>query len=75
MTPWQSLIASKAMGKRLSDEARQGMAQAWHIAAFTRAKRLPHLSRVIGDTERRPKSADDIVKALQMKFGGVKSDG
>jgi len=75
MTPWQSLIASRAMGKRLSDEARQGMAQAWHIAAFTRAKRLPHLSRVVGDTERRPKSADDIVKALQMKFGGVKSDG
>ena len=75
MTPWQSLIASKAMGKRLSDEARQGMAQAWHIAAFTRAKRLPHLSRGVGDTERRPKSADDIVKALQMKFGGVKSDG
>jgi len=30
---------------------------------------------VRGDTERRPKAADDIVKALQMKFGGVKSDG
>ncbi|MBK5105110.1 MAG: hypothetical protein JJE42_12755 [Burkholderiales bacterium] len=75
MTPWQSLIASKAMGKRLGDEARQGMAHAWHTAAFTRAKKLPHLSRVIGDTERKPKSADDIVKALQMKFGEVKSDG
>jgi len=75
MTPWQSLIASKAMGKRIGDEARLGMANAWHTAAFTRAKRLPPFSRVVGDTERAPKSADDIVKALQMKFGGVKSDG
>jgi hypothetical protein len=75
MTPWQSLIASKAMGKRHGNEARQSMAQAWHIAAFTRAKRLPHLSRVIGDTERKPKSADEIVSALKMKFGEVTSDG
>ena len=75
MTPWQSLIASKSMGKRYGDEVRQGMAQAWHTAAFTRAKRLPHLSRVIGDTERTPKSADDIVASLKMKFGEVNSDG
>jgi hypothetical protein len=75
MTPWQSLIASKAMGKRLSDEARQGMAQAWQTANLTRAKRLPPLSRIVGDVERKPQSSDDIVNALKMKFGGVKPNG
>lgn len=75
MTPWQSLVASRAMSKRRGDDARHTMAVGWHIAAFTRSKRLPPLARVIGDTERTPKSSSEIVKALQMKFGGVKSDG
>jgi len=75
MTPWQSLIASKAMGKRIGDEAKQGMAQAWQTANLTRAKKIPPLSKFVGDHERAPKSSDDIVKALQMKFGGVKPNG
>ncbi len=69
MTPWQSLIESKAMSERCHEEARAMMSQAWHTAAFYRSKRMPPLRRVIGDTDRKVESPDDLVAALKQKFG------
>jgi hypothetical protein len=69
MTPWQSLVATRAMSKRRGDEAKRGMAEAWHIAAFTRSKRMPPLNKILGDREPAPKSADHLVEALKAKFG------
>lgn len=45
------------------------MSQAWHSAAFQRSKRMPPLSRVVGDTDRKVQSSDDLVLALKQKFG------
>lgn len=69
MTPWQSLVASEAMSERRSDESKMMMSQAWHAAAFQRSKRMPPLARVIGDTDRKLRSTDDLVTSLQQKFG------
>lgn len=57
------------MGKRKADEARQMMAAAWHNAAFQRARRMPPLHRIIGDTERPAQSGEEIAAALKLKFG------
>jgi hypothetical protein len=62
------------MGKRHHEEARARMSEAWHTAAFQRSKRMPSLHRVIGDTERAPRSSAEIITALKFKFG-VKRDG
>ena len=57
------------MGKRAKRAAQEAMSAAWHTAAFHRAKRLPRLQQVIGYDEPKPKSSDEIVKALKAKFG------
>ena len=57
------------MGEKRHYDARALMSAAWHSAAFQRAKRMPPLARVIGDTERKANSTDEIVQALKMKFG------
>lgn len=57
------------MGEKQHDDARAAMSRAWHTAAFYRSKRMPPLQRVIGDTERKVQSPDDLVSALKMKFG------
>jgi hypothetical protein len=57
------------MSKRYGDDAKRGMVEAWHIAAFTRSKRMPHLNKILGDSEPKPKSAEHLVDALKAKFG------
>ena len=57
------------MGERRHDEARAMMSNAWHTAAFYRCKRMPPLSRVIGEAERKVETPDDLVAALKQKFG------
>ena len=57
------------MSERRQDESRAMMSMAWHTAAFYRSKRMPPLSRVIGSTERKVETPDDLVSALKQKFG------
>lgn len=69
MTPWQTLAASRGMNNRLDQDAKLVMTQAWLTAKMSRAKRIPPLSDVIGDTERKPQSGAEIARALKLKFG------
>ena len=57
------------MNERRHEQAKIMMSQAWHTAAFYKAKRMPPFSRVVGDTDRKVRSSDDLVSALKMKFG------
>jgi hypothetical protein len=57
----------------MQDEARGDLAQAWYQAAWSRAKRLPPLERVV----RKPvkvRDQKDLVKKMAGMFG-VKIDG
>lgn len=69
MTPYQTSIACDGLAEAEQRNVKTALAAAWYNAGFQRSKRLPPLHRVIGDTERQPKSSEEIVRALKMKFG------
>jgi len=66
----------KANQKQKEYEIQTLMWQAWHIAVFTRAKKLPSLKKVLKDLKRTPKKSKtpeelyQIMKAITLGLGG-----
>jgi hypothetical protein len=54
MTPRETYMAIDAARWRAEQEARRDVALAWHIAALTRARRMPQLKQLLGTRPARP---------------------
>ena len=66
MTPSETFMTMEAIGKQKDRERRDLLSIAWHIAAFSRAKKLPDLKTIIkpqkarrlSDTEKAKRQAE-----------------
>lgn len=66
----------EAFNDRQAREADLLMWQGWHIAMFTRAKRMPSLKKILSNnSEKKPQSAPEelfkIAKSINAALGGV----
>lgn len=74
MTPWQTEQFAIATQKRLKMMGELSIANAWWSEAFHRHKKLPPLTKFIGDqvvsSEKAGiKSPEDLVNSLKRAFG------
>lgn len=68
------MIAGLEMVDRDGHKGKVLMSAAWHGAAFTRAKRMPPLARVL-NAEGKVKDHDDLLAKMKTAFGAKWKDG
>jgi len=62
MTPAETLAVIDAAAWRADLEFKRDIRLAWHVAAFTRAKRLPPLRRLLKPGRTRKLTGEDLAK-------------
>jgi len=60
LTPHETYMAIEAAAWRLEREHRRDAWLAWHVAALTRAKRLPALKRLLGTDKARALEGEEL---------------
>lgn len=75
MTPRETLQAIETAAWRMEQEAKRNIALAWHIAALTRARRMPSLHQLLArdkakrlrgkEAERRRREYEEMTAALE----------
>ena len=65
MTPNETLATIEARAWQAEQERQRDLWLAWHIAALSRAKRLPSLKRLLGSGETRVLTGADLERRHQ----------
>lgn len=65
MTPNETLATIEARAWRAEQEGQRDLWLAWHIAALSRAKRLPSLKRLLGSGETRVLAGAELERRQQ----------
>ena len=60
LTPRETYAAIEAVSWRLEREHRRDAWLAWHIAALSRAKRLPALKKLLGSDKAKPLEGEEL---------------
>jgi len=60
LTPAETIATIEAANWRRDQDQRRDLALAWHIAALTRAKRLPTLKQLLGGGETRKLEGEEL---------------
>lgn len=66
LTPYELRLRLEAHGKRMEQEQRFAVANAWHMAAFNRAKKLPKFDELFKADK--PRTLADELKAAFSQF-------
>jgi len=60
LTPRETAAVIEAAAWRMEREQRRDVWLAWHVAALSRAKRLPALQRLMGGGKARPLTGEEL---------------
>ncbi len=72
LTPYQTGIYVGESIEKYGDDCRADLYLAWHVAAFSRTKRLPPLKKLI---EVKPKGSGELSSKIKAVFSGLEAKG
>ncbi len=72
LTPYQSGVYVGESIEKYGDDCRTYLFHAWHVAAFSRTKRLPPLKKFI---EVKPKNSGELSSKIKAVFSGLEAKG
>jgi hypothetical protein len=73
MTPRETVAFVEAAAWRMEQEQRARMGLAWHIAALSRAKKLPPLQRMLGGGRTRKLEGEELEKRRREHEEAIKN--
>lgn len=73
LTPRETVQAIEAAAWRLEEEQRGRLWLAWHVAALSRARRLPSLAQILAPREGKRLAGDEL-EARRREFAKMKAN-
>jgi hypothetical protein len=73
MTPCETVLAIEAAAWRLEQDERGRLRLAWHVAALSRAKRLPPLAQLMAPQKQSRTLSGEELEARRREFAEMRS--